>query len=41
MIQEYYEIESLSNLLDISRRAVQKWIDSDKIANEYLKKEPF
>ncbi len=41
MIQEYYEIESLANMLSISRRAVQKWIDSDKIDNEYLRKEPF
>ncbi|MEP0004445.1 MAG: Mu transposase C-terminal domain-containing protein [Balneola sp.] len=41
MIQEFYQIEELANKLSLSRRAVQKWIDSNKIQDQYLRKEVF
>ncbi len=41
MIQEFFKIEDLADKLSLSRRAVQKWIDSDKIQDQYLKKEAF
>lgn len=41
MKDNFFEISELAGILDISRRSVQKWLDGDKISDEYLKKIPF